>query len=124
MYSQFSLVKGYVRDRYEPLINMPPLSTKNAPRIPKPRIEQFVGSALQSEYVFRQNEFPDNNFEVFIPETGTTELVDVSTPPPAYHLFNFDATMDFKMNSKSTLGLGFTISNLLNTSYLKLSKPF
>ncbi|MGB5356549.1 MAG: TonB-dependent receptor [Eudoraea sp.] len=116
LYSQFSLVKGYDRERDEPLINMPPVSTKNALVYQNQKLNN-LWVQLQSEYVFRQNEFPDNNFEVFIPETGTTELVDVSTPPPAYHLFNFDATMDFKMNSKSTLGLGFTISNLLNTSY-------
>ena len=73
--------------------------------------------SLQSDYNFRQNEFPNNNFEVFIPDTETTEVVDVSTPPDAYHFFNFNSSMDFKATNESTLTVGFGITNVLNTSY-------
>ncbi|SRX53900.1 TonB-dependent receptor [Aequorivita sp. CIP111184] len=114
--NQFSLVKGYDRTRDEPLISMPPVNTKNEIVYQNPDFKN-LRLALQSEYVFRQNEFPNNNFEVFIPETETMEIVDLSTPPDAYHLLNFNSSIDFKATQKSTLTVGFGITNLLNTSY-------
>lgn len=113
---QFSLVKGYDRTRDESLINMPPVNTKNGIVYQNPDFKN-LRLALQNEYVFRQNEFPDNNFSVFLPETETTEIVDVSTPPDAYNLFNFNGSIDFKANQKSVITLGFGITNILNTSY-------
>jgi iron complex outermembrane receptor protein len=113
---QFSIVKGYDRSRNEPLISMPPANTKN--EIVYQNLEfNNLRLALQSEYVFRQNEYPDNNFEVFIPQTETNEIVDVSTPPDAYHLLNFNSSIDFKATQQSTLTIGFGITNLLNNSY-------
>ena len=113
---QFSLVKGYDRTRDEPLINMPPVNTKNSLVYQNPDIKN-LRLALQSEYVFYQNEFPDNNFEVFIPETETMETVDISTPPAAYHLLNLSSSIGFNINEKSKLTIGLTVSNLLNTYY-------
>jgi iron complex outermembrane receptor protein len=113
---QFSLVKGYDRSREEPLINMPPINTKNEIVYQNPEFKN-LRLALQSEYVFRQNEYPDNNFEVFIPETETMETVDLSTPPDAYHLLNLNSSIDFQVTQKSTLTVGFEITNLLDTSY-------
>ncbi|MFT5824368.1 MAG: iron complex outermembrane receptor protein [Crocinitomix sp.] len=113
---QFSLVKGYDRSRDEPLISMPPVNTNNEIVYQNPEFKN-LRLALQSEYVFRQNEFPNNNFEVFIPETETTEIIDLSTPPDAYHLLNFNSSIDFKASQKSTVTVGFGITNLLNTSY-------
>ncbi|MCX2679383.1 TonB-dependent receptor [Galbibacter sp. EGI 63066] len=113
---QFSLVKGYDRTRDEPLISMPPVNTKNEIVYQNPEFNN-IRLSLQSEYNFRQNEYPDNNFEVFIPETETMETVDVSTPPNDYHLLNFNSNIDFKVTKKSTLTVGFVITNLLNTSY-------
>lgn len=113
---QLSLVKGYDRSRDLPLINMPPVSTKNEISYKNEAFKNFKTS-LQSEYVFAQNEFPNNNFEVYIPTLETTEILDVSTPPPAYHLLNLNMSMDFKTSKKSTLTVGLGIANLLNTSY-------
>jgi iron complex outermembrane receptor protein len=113
---QFSLVKGYDRSRDEPLINIPPANTENEIVYQNPAFKN-LRLALQNEYVFRQNEYPDNNFEVFIPETETMETVDLSTPPDAYNLFNFNTSIDFKTTQKSTLTVGFGITNVLNTSY-------
>ena len=113
---QFSLVKGYDRTNDTPLISIPAVNTKNGIVYQKPELNSLRLS-LQSEYVFRQNEFPNTNFEVFIPETQTTEIVDVSTPPEAYHLLDFDSSIDFKLNNKSTLTVGLGIKNLFNTSY-------
>jgi len=113
---QLSLVKGYDRTRNEPLINMPPAQIKNEIVFQKNSINNLRLS-LESEYNFKQNEYPDNNFEVFIPEIGATKLVDVSTPPDAYHLLHFNSSIDFKTTKNKTLTVGLEIENLLNTSY-------
>ncbi len=113
---QLSIVKGYDRTRNESLINMPPVNTKNEIRYENARFNNLQ-LTLQSEYVFRQNEFPDNNFEVFNPETQTSTVVDVSTPPGAYHLLNFNSSMDFEITEKSILTVGLGVTNILNTSY-------
>ena len=113
---QFSLVKGYDRSRDKPLISMPPANFKNEIVYKNSEYNNFRIS-LQSNYVFRQNEFPNNNFEVYIPQTETYELVDFSTPPGAYHLLNFNSSIDFKTSKKTILTAGLEISNILNTSY-------
>jgi iron complex outermembrane receptor protein len=113
---QFSLVKGYDRSRDEPLINIPPANFKNE-IVYKNSEYNNLRISLQSAYVFRQNEFPNNNFEVYIPQTETNEIVDFSTPPNAYHLLNFNSSIDFKTSNKTALTVGLEISNLLNTSY-------
>jgi iron complex outermembrane receptor protein len=111
-----SMVKGYDRLQDEPLINIPAVNTKNELVYFNPKIKN-LRLALQSEYVFRQNEYPDTNFEIYIPQTETRELVDVSSPPNAYHLLNFNSSIDFDFSEKSSLSLGFGITNLFNTSY-------
>lgn len=113
---QFSLVKGYDTLKDEPLINMPPVNTKNELVYQNQEFNN-IRLSLQSEYNFRQNEYPDTNFVVFIPETETLEVVDVSTPPDAYHLLNFNSSIDFKANNTAKLTVGFGVTNLLNTSY-------
>ncbi|HET8735924.1 MAG TPA: TonB-dependent receptor, partial [Pricia sp.] len=113
---QFSLVKGYDRIRDEPLINMPPVNTVNGLVYQNPDANN-LRMQLESQYVFRQNEYPDTNFEVYLPESQTMETVDVSTPPDAYHLLNFDSSIDLGLGNRSTLTLGFGVTNLLNTSY-------
>ncbi|APY00370.1 TonB-dependent receptor [Lacinutrix venerupis] len=114
--NQFSLVKGKDTSRDEALINMPAASTKNTIVYKNKKLNN-LNLALESEYVFRQNEYPDNNFEVYIAETETTEIVDVSTPPSAYHLLNFNSSVDFKLNNKTSLTVGFDVSNIFNKSY-------
>ena len=57
------------------------------------------------------------NFEVYIPTTETYETIDVSTPPDAYHLLNFNSSIDFNINKQSNLTVGFGVTNVFNTSY-------
>lgn len=114
---QFSLVKGYDRSRNdEPLINMPPVNTRNSITYRNTELNN-LNISLESQYTFKQNEYPDNNFLAFIPETQTEVLVDVSSTPDAYHLMNFNSSIDFVLNNKSTLTMGLGITNLFNTSY-------
>lgn len=113
---QFSIVKGYDRTKDLPLINIPATNTKNEITYKNEKLNNLT-IGLQSEFVFEQNEYPNTNFEVFIAETGRTELVDLSTPPDAYHLLNLKSNIDFKFTNKSILNVGLTVTNLFNTSY-------
>ena len=113
--SQFAIVKAY-DENDEPIISMPPANFRNEIVYQNTNLNNLMFS-LESQYVFRQNEFPDNNFDIFIPTTGVNETVDVSTPPDAYHLINFRSSYDIAINSKSTLVAGLTVTNLFNTSY-------
>ena len=113
---QASIVKGFDKIQEEALINMPPVNTTNEIVYYSNKIKN-LRLALQSEYVFRQNEFPNTDFEIYIPETETQEIVEVSSPPPAYHLLNFNSSIDFNFSEQSILTVGFQITNMLNSSY-------
>ena len=113
---QFSLVKGYDLTREDALINMPPVNTQNAITYTNSKIKNLK-LELQSDYNFRQNEFPNTNFDVFVAETQTSEKVDVSTPPAAYHLLNFKSSIDFNIKNNSIITVGLGVDNLFNTSY-------
>ncbi|TVZ51050.1 TonB-dependent receptor [Dokdonia sp. Hel_I_53] len=114
--NQFSLVKGKDISLDRPLIDIPAASTRNAISYEIPKANNLK-IKLESNYVFRQNEFPNNNFQVFLPQTETFEIVDVSTPPDGYHLLNFRGDIDLKLTEKSTLNLGLMVNNIFNTSY-------
>lgn len=114
--NQFSFVKGQDQTQEKPLINIPAANTRNTITYRLPSLKNLKLS-VESNYVFRQNEFPDTNFEVFLPQTETTEIVDVSTPPDAYHLLNFRGDIDFALSEKSTLNLGLMVNNIFDTSY-------
>lgn len=111
-----SFIKGYEASNNRPLIDIPAVRTINSITFKKPNWNNF-NTALTSEYVFTQNEFPDNNFEQFIASEDRFVLVDVSTPPAAYHLLNWNAAVDFKLNEKSNLNVSLNVNNIFNTSY-------
>ena len=113
---QLSIVKGKDTTLDRALINMPPVNTTNSIFYKNEKLNN-LRLGLTSNYVFRQNEFPNNNFEVFIAETETTEMVDLSTPPNSYHLLGFSGDIDFSAFKSSTLSLGLDVSNIFNTEY-------
>ena len=113
---QFSLVKGYDYKQNEPLINISPVNTRNQISYKNLKLNNLK-LVLQNEFVFRQNEYPNNDFEVYIPQTETIELVKLSRPPSAYQLFNFYSSIDFDVFKKSKLNLTFRINNLFNVLY-------
>ncbi len=113
---QLSIIKGYERDNNNPLINMPPVNLKN--QISYSILElNNLNLSLESEYVFSQNEYPNNNFEVFIATDGIYETLDTSTPPSAYHLLNFSSSYGFKSNKGGNYKINLRVENLLNHSY-------
>ena len=107
---QFSLVKGYDKTSNEPLISMPAANTLNSLVYTNPNFNK-LSIAIQSNYVFRQNEFPNTNFEVVLPDSIQT--VDISTPPSGYHLLNLNITAAIRPDMQ----VGLYVNNLLNTSY-------
>ena len=114
--SQFSLVKGFDRTLNAPLISMPPVNVSNEIVYQNPEFNN-IRLSLESAYHFKQNDFPNNNFEVYIPQTETYQEVDISSTPNAYHLLNFNSNIDININQKSKLTVGLRITNLMNTSY-------
>ena len=111
-----SFIKGKDLSSDRSLIDIPSFKTVNLIRYTNEKWTNF-NAEIQSEWIFRQNEFPDNNFEAFIPRTDSYVLVDISTPPPAYHLLNFRSNFDLKFSNENHMNIAFTINNLLNTSY-------
>jgi iron complex outermembrane receptor protein len=114
--SQFSLVKGFDQTLDIPLIGMPPVNISNEIVYQNPEFNN-IRLSLQSAYHFKQNDFPNNNFEVYIPQTETYQEFDISSTPNAYHLLNFNSNIDININQQSKLTVGFSITNLMNTSY-------
>lgn len=116
----FSL--GYVNGKDistdEPLIDMPPLNINNKIRFSKKEWKDLI-LELKSEIVFKQNRYPDNNFYTNIIQDGAfvPVLVDVSTPPPAYHLMHFYSEMKFQTFTKAITTVAFSVQNILNVSY-------
>ena len=107
---QFSLVKGYDLLKNQALINMPASSTQNSLVYTHPKFYNLK-IRLLSNFVFAQNEYPNTNFEVVLPQSIQT--VDISTPPDAYHLLNFNTSVDVS----SSLHLGVSVNNVFNTPY-------
>ncbi len=114
--NQFALVKGYDKRKNEPLINMPAANLKNELAYQNTAFYNLK-LALESDYYFKQNEYPNTDFEVYIPETETTETATISTPPKAYNLFNFNSSIAFKATKQATIQIGFAIKNITNKTY-------
>jgi iron complex outermembrane receptor protein len=69
--------------------------------------------------VFRQNQYPDHNFETDIVEDGQyiTKTIDISTPPPSYNLIGADLRWGPYAFLSSKVNISLSVDNLLNTSY-------
>ena len=113
---QFSLVKGYERDSKRPLINIPAAQMNHELNYQlTPKNNLTVG--IQSRFTWEQNEYPDNNFLVYIPELDSQELLDISTPPEAYHLLDVNLKMTLSLLPKTISYLRFSIDNFMNVNY-------
>ena len=100
----------------KPLINIPAFNTRNSLSYKNEAWNDF-SATLSSEWNFEQTRYPDDNFETFIAQTGETVLVDISTPPNAYHLLHFYSEVTLKTSKKTNLNLALSVNNLLNTNY-------
>lgn len=108
--SQFSWVKGTDIDKDEALIAIPPLQFNNELSLFNSKGNRF---GIQSNFVGRQERFPNYNFNIYIPATNSYQLIDISSPPKAYHLLGLFANWSFNKNST----LSIRVNNLMNTRY-------
>lgn len=111
-----AFIVGEDLDNNEPLIDMPPFNTRNAIQYRNKNWKNLT-LELTSDFFAMQNNFPDYNFFFTIPSTTEQVLVDVSTPPDAYHLLHFRSSIQTKLFEKSTLEIGLNVQNILNTNY-------
>ncbi len=98
------------------IIDIPAFNTINELTYKNARWRDFSAS-LKSEWVFEQKNFPDNNFEVFIASTDEMVEVDISTPPPAFHLLHFYSDVNFQISKETQLNVALSVNNILNTNY-------
>ncbi|WP_054850924.1 TonB-dependent receptor domain-containing protein [Olleya sp. ITB9] len=111
-----SFIKGRDLTRNDALIDMPSTKTVNSIGYTNKKWLN-LNTELQSELVFRQNDYPNNNFEVYNPTTDQMVLVDVSTTPPTYHLLHLQSNITLNISEKTNLNIGLNITNIFNTDY-------
>lgn len=111
-----TITKGKDLAEDKDLIDIPPIQSSNQIKYFNSDLNN-LSISLKSEWVLEQTDYPNFNFETLNPTTNQNELVDISTPPSAYHLLHFDSNVDFKITENSTLNLAFGVSNLLDTKY-------
>lgn len=112
--SSYTVANEVNNDR--PLIDIPAFNTKNTITYNKENWHN-LSISLTNEWIFEQKRFPDNNFEVTLPESQESVLVDISTPPTGYNLFHFYSDVTFKTSEQTSLNMSLSVNNLLNTEY-------
>lgn len=112
--SGYSVLKGNDVSNNQPLILMMPAKNRNSIEVMLHKTSQLYVT-LENDNVFRQKRYPVVNLPVTFIKDGVerNEIVDFSTPPPSYTLFN--ATMG--ANLFKNLNVTFRINNLFNTDY-------
>ncbi|WP_026755914.1 TonB-dependent receptor domain-containing protein [Sediminibacter sp. Hel_I_10] len=111
-----SFIKANDLKNNRPIIDIPAFNTINELTYKNANWNNF-SATLKSEWVFEQTNFPNNNFEVFVTETQETVLLNVSSPPPAFHLFHFYSDVNFKISEATQLNVALSVNNILNTNY-------
>ncbi len=111
-----SLIKGYDLKTDLPLIDIPSFNTVNQLTYSNKKWHNFKATLI-SEWVSEQNEYPNFNYEVLDQLTEELFEVDISTPPPAYHLLHFNSEVTVKTCKKTNLNIALGINNIFNTSY-------
>lgn len=113
-----SYVNGKDKTNNDALIDMPPLNINNRISFHKEDWNNLT-LELQSEVVFRQTQFPNNDFVTNIIVDGELSpvLVTISSPPPAYQLLHFTSDFQFEIGKNTMATLGLSVFNLLNTKY-------
>ncbi len=111
-----AFIRGTDLEANSPLIDIPAFNTTNKIRYTNETWHNFSAS-LKSEWVFVQNKYPNFNFEVTNQLTNESILIDISTPPPAYHLLHFSSEATFALSKATNLNITLGVNNLFNTSY-------
>ncbi|WP_445456635.1 TonB-dependent receptor [Flavobacterium sp. HNIBRBA15423] len=116
--SSLAYVNGKNISTDDSLIDMPPFVWNNKIQYKNESWFNLI-TEFKSELVFRQNQYPNYNFEtnIIVDNTLTPVLVDISSPPKGYHLLHFYSEMTFKVNKKNSLTASFSVQNMFNTTY-------
>lgn len=112
--SGFSILKGDDLSNDEPLILMMPAKLRNSIDITLNKPKNFYLS-LENQKTFKQNRYPIRNLPVTFIKDGVEyiEVVDFSSTPAAYSIFNASVGADIVKN----LNVNFRINNIFNTEY-------
>lgn len=110
-----AFIKGYDEKADLPLLDIPPFMTTNSITYSNSKWYDFNAS-LQSEWFFKQNEFP-NEFNYTVPIAGEDDIYVDLSPPPAYHLIHFQSEVTIPMFKQSLLNIRLSVNNILNTNY-------
>jgi iron complex outermembrane receptor protein len=102
----------------EPLISIPPLTVKNSLAVSPSRWENF-SFEVNTKHVLRQNRYPNHNFETDIVEGGQyiRKTIDISTPPPAYHLLGGHLKWGPYRFLSTKVNLTLSVDNLFDRAY-------
>lgn len=116
--TRFSYLHGNDVSNHIPLTDMPPMNCTTTLSFTKPEFYNFNVS-LESETVFRQNRYPDNNFNITTLYEGNpvTTLVAISNPPKGYQLFHLRSSLQFQLSEKLRMNVSGELENLLNVNY-------
>lgn len=114
----FSYVHGRDLTQNRALIDLPPMQLNHKIQFAKKEWSNLL-LELKNEVVFYQPQFPNNNFttNILVNNAFVPVLVDISTPPPGYHLLHFYSEIKFTSFSKTKTTLAFSVQNMLNTTY-------
>ena len=106
-------------DTKEQLINIPPLVINNEIRIFLDNFKKF-NAIIDHKFVDKQNLFPNNNIMTTVIESGEKidKIVDISTPPDAYNLFNLNLNWGPYIFLSSNINFGLSIDNVMNKAYI------
>ncbi len=112
--SGFSILRGDDLSNNEPLILMMPAKLRNSIELNLNKPKNFYVT-LENENTFKQNHFPIRNLPVTFIKDGVerNEIVDFSSTPAAFTLFNASVGADLFKN----LNLNFRINNIFNVEY-------
>ncbi len=114
----FASVNGIDKTNNQSIIAMPPMNFNNKIQFLK---KEWNGLQveLKHEVVLQQTLFPNNNFSTQIIQNNelVNVIVDISSTPKAYQLFDFYSEMKFKTFKHGFATLAFSIQNILNTNY-------
>ncbi|PZU79773.1 MAG: TonB-dependent receptor, partial [Chryseobacterium sp.] len=107
-------VYGQDETNDEPLILMMPINFSNALQFHRKQWNGFYLN-IENQTFLRQNRFPIHDLEYTYYDNGEemTKVVDVSTPPKGYSLWNTQLGIDLTRNFSA----GLTINNIFNISY-------
>ena len=101
-----------------PLVNIPPLTINNQLQFSLPNWNSFF-VMVNSKTIFRQTQFPNNNFDTTVIEDGkiVTKTVDISTPPNGYHDLGLELNWGPYSLRSSNVSISLSFDNVLDASY-------